>query len=127
MDKKIILIVEDDNELREALKTILEAGCGYKVFDASNGKNAIALLSAKKPHIDAAILDMVMVGHGGTVRDYLKENPQYEQIPIIFHTGLTKEQFDNKILEGAHYVHKEFGKQTGSIAKIIELLKEFLD
>ena len=121
MDKKTVLIVEDNNEIREALKTILETGHGYEVLASPNGASAIATLGFKKPHIDIAILDIVMKGHGGSVKDYLKKNPQYEQVPIIFHTGLTKEGFDNKILEGAHYIHKE----SGSIEKILEILKIF--
>ena len=122
MDKKTIFLVDDNNELREALKIILETTYGYEVIEAFGGANAINILGTRKPHIDAAILDMVMKGHGGSVGDYLKKTPQYKGIPIIYHTGLAKEQFDNRILEGAHYIHKE----AGSIKKIGAVLKEVL-
>ncbi|HIE43358.1 MAG TPA: response regulator [Candidatus Omnitrophica bacterium] len=119
MDKKVVLVVEDNKELREVLKTILETGYGYEVLEATDGATAIGILTGRKPHIDAAILDIVMKGHGGSVRDYLKKMPQYREVPIIYHTGLSKEQFDNRILEGAYYIQKG----EGSIKKIGEILK----
>lgn len=122
MSKKTILLVEDDDIIRLSLKTILEAIPDYKVIESPNGANALALLSSKKPQIDAAVLDIMMTGHGGSVGDYLKKAPQYDNTLIIYHTGLNKNQFNNKILEGALYVNK--GKE--SINKIAEILKEQL-
>lgn len=119
MDKKIILLVEDNNEVRTALKIIMENRYGYDVLEAPDGASAISILTARKPHIDAAILDIMMKGHGGTVRDHLRKTPQYKEIPIIYHTGLTKEQFDNRILEGAHYIHKE-GESIKTIGELLE-------
>lgn len=120
MDKKIVLLVEDDIIIRQALKIMLENRCGYEVIEAANGVSAIEILSKKKPALDAAILDIMMTGHGGSVGDYLKKDPQYDNTLIIYHTGLNKNQFDNKILEGALYVNKG----TDGIKKIEEILKE---
>ena len=122
MDKKTILLVEDDNIVRQSLKMVLETRCGYEVIEAANGISALTILSKKKPSIDAAILDIMMEGHGGSVGNYLKKNPQYENILIIYHSGLGKHQFDNKILEGSLFIHKE----SGSIKKIVETLAEHL-
>ena len=122
MDKKIILLVEDDLVIRQSLKVMLETRCGYEVIEAANGTSAIAILSRDKPVLDAAILDIMMAGQGGSVGDYLKKNPKYDTILIIYYTGLNQSQFDNKILEGALYVHKE----AGSLKKLEEILKEQL-
>ena len=122
MTKKIILLVEDDDIIRRSLKGVIETIPDYEIIEASNGVSAVAILSKRKPSIDAAILDIMMTGHGGSVGDYLKKEPQYDNTLIIYHTGLDKSQFDNKILEGALYIHKE----AGSIKKIVETLKEQL-
>ncbi len=122
MDKKTILLVEDDIVVRQLLKIMLENRCGYEVIEASNGASAIAILSKQKPAIDAAILDILMTGQGGSVGDYLKKNPQYDTILIIYYSGLDKNQFDNRILEGALYVNK----QPGGLKKLEEILKEQL-
>jgi CheY-like chemotaxis protein len=123
MDKKTILLVEDDIIVRQSLKVMLENSCGYEVIETPNGASAIAILSKQKPAINAAILDIMMIaGHGGSVGDYLKKTPPYDTILIIYYTGLNKTQFDNKILEGALYVNK----QTGGLKKIEEILKEQL-
>lgn len=122
MIKKTVLLVDDDELIRQSLKAVLETAYGYEVIEARNGASAIAILSARKPHIDAAILDIVMAGHGGSVRDYLRKIPEYKDILIIYYSGLDKNQFDNKILEGTFYIHKE----TGGIPKIAAILKEQL-
>ena len=122
MDKKIVMLVEDSATIRQLVKEVLETACGYEVLEFPNGALAIIKLGEKKPHIDAAVLDIVMMGHGGSVRDYLKKIPQYKEIPIIYHTSLAKVQFDNRILESAHYVQKS----AGSIRQIAEILKNTL-
>ncbi|NOZ64082.1 MAG: response regulator [Caldiserica bacterium] len=106
MEKKKILLVEDNNDLREVVKMFLE-NMGYEVIPARDGVEALNILRNKKPDIRAAILDMMMRSHGGTVGDFLKNHPTYKEIPIIYHTGLTEEQIDKRFLEGAHYVHKD--------------------
>ena len=106
MDKKIVLLVEDAGTVRAALKEALEKDYNYQVLDFPDGAHAIPKIDKEKPHIDAAVLDIMMLGHGGTIADQLKKTPQYKEIPIIYHTSLTKEMFDNRLLEGAHYVKK---------------------
>lgn len=121
MDKKTILLVEDDTIVRQTLKTMIENDCGYEVIEAPNGASAINILSSKKPKLNAAILDIMMAaGHGGSVGDYLKNHPPYDMLLIIYYTALDKKQFDNKILEGAVYINK----QTGGLKKLEEILKE---
>ena len=99
MSKKTILLVDDDEVIRQGLKAIIETETEYNVIDVSSGSGAIAILSARKPQIDAAILDIVMQGHGGSVGDYLRKTPDYKNTVIIYYSGLDKNQFDNKILE----------------------------
>ena len=119
MCKKTVLLVEDSATVRQAEKKALETKGGYEVLEFPDGATATATLTARKPHIDAAVLDIVMMGHGGSIKDYLRKIPEYKEIPILFHTSLVKEQFDNRILEGAHYVQK--GRD--SIMQVVGILK----
>ncbi len=122
MAEKTILLVEDSQMTREAIKQLLEDVYHFKVLACLDGASAIALLTAKKPHIDGAVLDIMMRGHGGSVRDYLKSLPEYKGIPIIYHTSLTEEQIDSRILVDACYMEK--GKD--SIRKVGDKLWEIL-
>ncbi|GEM_PF-3413049 len=113
-----ILVVEDNAEVREVLKTYLENVLGFEVITASDGVRALQLLRSQKPELKAAILDIMMRSHGGTVADFLKKDPQYKDTVIIYHTALTQEQVDKRILEGAHFVHKG-GDSLKEIAAIL--------
>jgi len=122
MAKKTILVVEDISTIRESLKTALETSFGYEVITALDGANAIAILKTKQPDLDAAVLDIMMRGHGGSVKDYLMRKSKYKDIVIIYHTALDKNQFDNRILEGAYYTQKG----SNSIEVIGALLQKLL-
>jgi DNA-binding response OmpR family regulator len=45
---KSILIIDDDEKMRDALKQYFDES-GYRVIEASNGKNALALLKTIDP------------------------------------------------------------------------------
>jgi CheY-like chemotaxis protein len=61
---KTILIVEDDELVRTAVKSLLES-LGYRVLSAGNGREALEILSQPVP-IDLLFTDVVMPGgmHG---------------------------------------------------------------
>jgi DNA-binding NarL/FixJ family response regulator len=59
---KSILIVEDENDLRDAYTLLFEMK-KYTVFSAVNGKEALSILKNKKP--DYIILDILMPVMGG--------------------------------------------------------------
>ncbi len=57
-----LLIVEDDSEMRDLLRKVLEKE-GFRVSLAGNGHEAIALLS--RNHFDLVVTDMLMPADGG--------------------------------------------------------------
>jgi len=62
MTKQNILVVDDENTIRHALRLTLGAlGCG--VSEAATGEEALALID--KAHYDAVLLDINMPGMGG--------------------------------------------------------------
>ncbi len=84
MSKKV-LIIEDNNEIRENVVEILELA-GYEVFAASNGKAGVEL--ARKNLPDIILCDIMMPeldGYG--VLYLLNKNPQLTTIPFIFLTA----------------------------------------
>jgi CRP-like cAMP-binding protein/AmiR/NasT family two-component response regulator len=82
---KRILLIEDNNEIRENTSEILELD-GYEVLTAENGKIGVELASSAKP--DLIICDIMMpVLDGYSVLYLLSKNPETENIPFIFLTA----------------------------------------
>ena len=55
--KNVILTVDDDNDLREAVRTILEAE-GYAVYDADSAESGLKEYAKCKP--DIVLVDLMM-------------------------------------------------------------------
>ncbi len=84
MSKKV-LIIEDNNDIRENVVEILELA-GYQVFEASNGKQGVDLAIKNIP--DIILCDIMMPeldGYG--VLYMLHKNPETGAIPFIFLTA----------------------------------------
>jgi two-component system OmpR family response regulator len=81
---KRLLIVEDDRDLREALKDLLR-GSGYIVDDCVDGNGALAAVAAHA--FDLAIIDLVLPDINGLalLRSVRKSQPR---LPILVVTGL---------------------------------------
>jgi DNA-binding response OmpR family regulator len=80
-----ILIVDDDPELRAALKLRLRAN-HYETVSASDGYSAIALAQKERPNL--IILDLGLpAGNGFIVLKRLQENDALSHIPVIVLTA----------------------------------------
>lgn len=81
LTKKRILFIEDEEDVRDAVKYILE-GEGYEFFGAANGPEGIAKIS--KYDIDLLLLDICMKGIDGfEVCRAIKSEPSID-LPVIF-------------------------------------------
>ncbi len=88
--KPLILCVDDDGIALSVLLRILEGG-GYRAASAKNGYEAFQQISENRP--DLILLDIKMPGMDGfEVCSRLKANRELEGIPVIFVTGLEKEE-----------------------------------
>ena len=112
--KKRVLVVDDEPDIRLFLKTVLEDN-GFDVDTADNGKHALERIKDCKP--DLIMVDLVMPKMRGiTLLSYLEKNPEWAQIPFIVvtahaHDELGKEDFlklkAEKILTAPHsYIEK---------------------
>lgn len=83
-----ILIIEDDKDMVEALKIILE-GKFYQVEAAFNGKQGLEKIEEDQP--DLVILDLLLPGENGAIICHtLKHSPKYQNIPILVLTALAR-------------------------------------
>lgn len=85
MEKAKILIVDDDPELRRALKIRLRAN-HYDTVQASDGYSAIAVAQKEQP--DLIILDLGLpAGDGFSVLKRLHDSDPLSNIPVIVLTA----------------------------------------
>lgn len=83
---KQVLIVDDDERIREIVHACLEDLAGWKVLAAGSGQ--AALVQAKNEPIDAILLDLSIPDMDGlTIFQKLKADPQTQHIPVIFLTA----------------------------------------
>lgn len=62
--KETILLVDDDDRVREMARQMIEMG-GYKVLPARSGEEALEIYTSKRDEISLVILDLIMPGMGG--------------------------------------------------------------
>lgn len=88
MDKKKILLVDDDIDLIEQIKLLLEAK-GYEIITASNADQGWQLYLREKP--DAAVIDLIMEEHdSGFILSYkIKKDNHGKNIPVFILSSAT--------------------------------------
>jgi two-component system, cell cycle sensor histidine kinase and response regulator CckA len=86
---QLILIVDDEAQIREALRITLEL-YNYRVISAENGLEALKIYTTHKPKISAILIDMIMPMMDGdqTIRELYKINPDNKV--IVFSGTATK-------------------------------------
>ena len=86
MEKRArILLIDDDADVVEATKTILESKL-YEVMVASEGDEGLRKAREKNP--DLILLDVIMpVKDGFTAAEQLKKDPQLSKIPVLMLTA----------------------------------------
>ena len=82
-EKKIVLIVEDDDITRKLL-TIEFKRRGHMVIEYGDAATALAAIQREKPPVDAAVVDLMNIGYGGNLGDFMRKFPEYRDTKIIF-------------------------------------------
>ena len=85
-----ILIIDDDIDLVEVLRIVLESH-GYTVIDAQDGDRGFKLLEKEKPNL--VILDVMMrtEDEGFIIAKKIRNTPVVANIPIIMLTAVTQQ------------------------------------
>ena len=82
---KTVLIVEDEEAVRELEKFILEQ-VGYDVMEARDGLEGLTKAEFRRP--DLILLDLMMPDvSGGRMFDEMRRHPATSGIPIVVVTG----------------------------------------
>ena len=119
---KKILIVDDEQDIVESLKFVLE-GCNYYCYCAYNGEDGLNLAREIEP--DLIILDVMMPRiNGYKISRLLKFDKKYQNIPILMITARSQEE-DKLIGEetGAYeYITKPF-----DLDDVLNTVKKYLE
>lgn len=104
-----ILLVDDEPDIRRIAELSLQAEPTWQVTLAESGAEAIALAVSHMP--DVILMDMMMPGMDGlTALRKLRENPDLEDVPVIFMTAkVQRDEVERYTTAGAKGVlHKPF-------------------
>ncbi len=92
-----ILIVEDEPVLREMASDILK-NCGYKILEASSGRDALEVWQRRNGSIDLLLTDMVMPEGVSGVDLSEKLLAAQPDLKIIFTSGYTADEVSPEVL-----------------------------
>ena len=112
MSQPMILVVEDEADIRELVRTVLE-GAGYPVRVAGNGETALREVRTDPP--GALLLDLMLPGVDGLeVCRRLRAQPDTAELPILM---LTARGEESDIVAGLNlgaddYVTKPFSPRV---------------
>jgi CheY-like chemotaxis protein len=83
---KRVLIVDDEDDIREVAALSLEATSDWTILTASSGQDGLEKAAAEKP--DAILMDVMMPGMDGpTTFKQLQLNPLTARIPVVLLTA----------------------------------------
>ena len=93
-----ILIIDDEDDIREVAALSLEATAGWQILTASSGAEGIDIASAEQP--DAILMDVMMPEvDGPTTFGKMQQNPTIADIPVLLLTakvqGVDQRRFAN--------------------------------
>ena len=116
-----IMIVDDDPDLRQALRVRLRAN-NYDTVNAVDGYSAIAL--AYKEHPDMIILDLGLpAGDGFVVLDRLQKDDKLSTIPVIVLTARDPQSSERRALQAGAAA---FFQKPADNAELLEIIRATL-
>lgn len=98
-----ILIIDDEDDIREVAALSLEATAGWHVLTASSGPKGMEVAAAERP--DAILMDVMMPEvDGPTTFRLMQQNPAIAHIPVLLLTakvqGADQRRFANLGVNG---------------------------
>jgi DNA-binding response OmpR family regulator len=108
-DTKLILVVDDDQELSDGLRVVLEKQ-GHKVIQARDGQQAKNLVYQHRP--DLVILDMMMPRMGGyPVLEHFRGKPDAPPIIMMTANEGSRHKAYAEYLGVVDYIRKPFAME----------------
>jgi two-component system, cell cycle response regulator DivK len=119
---KRILVVEDQEDLREVLRTLL-TGSGYEMLEAADGRAGVEKAKAERPDLILMGIQMpVLNGYDATQQ--IKAEPNLKATPIIAVSSFAMKGDEEKARASGcdSYVTKPY-----SPMQLLRLIKGYLD
>jgi len=127
MNKKTILVIDDDIDLVEIIRVTLE-NQGYGVIDAQNGERGLKRAQEDKP--DLILLDVMMgtVDEGFQVAYQLRDGADTKDIPILMLTAVADQTgFEFNPKKDADFLPvNEFLEKPLSPRKLVDMVRKHL-
>jgi DNA-binding response OmpR family regulator len=121
MNNPKIMIVDDDPDLRHALRLRLRAN-HYDTVSAADGYSAIAV--AYKEHPDLIVLDLGLpAGDGFTVLGRLQDDDKLSDIPVIVLTARDPQNSEQRALQAGATA---FFQKPADNVQLLELIRATL-
>ena len=117
--QKLILVVDDEPDLRDILQCNLEAA-GYEVDTAASAEEALPLMSGNP---DLLLLDVMMGGMSGFALAKLLREEQGVKVPIIF---LTAKDTEDDLLPGFSVGADDYISKPFSLQEVLARVKAVL-
>jgi CheY-like chemotaxis protein len=110
-EDRTVLIVEDDQDIRDTMAAVLEAQ-GFEVDVAGNGADALeALRAGRRP--DVILLDLMMpVMDGWQFRAEQQKDPALADIPVVLVSAFAPVSHHARELGATAYLQKPFDLDT---------------
>ena len=121
--KETILVVEDEPVLRDMAHVILE-DCGYQVFEAGSGVEALQVWQRHPDAIDLVLTDVVMPEGMSGMELAQKLLPVKPSLKIIFASGYSMDELDTEFIRQGHALFLQKPYTHVSLAKAV---RECLD
>ena len=121
MDKKTIVLVEDEEHVRQMVSKMLSKS-GYSVQEAVDGLDGLRKIDAQKP--DLIIADVMMPNLDGLLLiKALKDHHDTKTVPVIFLTakGDTRSMIEGINAGAKYYVTKPF-QMDDLLSKVSKIL-----
>src|ERR1700722_11640136 len=85
---RLILIIDDEDDIREVAALSLEATAGWQIITASSGADGIRALTEAKRRPSAILMDVMMPGMDGpTTFRQMQLDPAVSGIPVLLLTA----------------------------------------
>lgn len=121
--KGTILVIDDEEVMRELSRDILEA-FDFEVLLAIHGNEGVRIFNEHRDRIDLVVLDMIMPVKGGrqTFREIRSIRPD---VKVLLCSGYAEEKYFHELLEAGNtgFLQKPF-QNTELLGRIEELLSE---
>ena len=126
-DKRLVLVVDDDPDLVEAVSMKLESE-NFRIAKAYDGIQAWEKIKEEKPAL--VILDVMMPKKNGyQVCEEIKQDPQYKDITVVLLTAV------GSAVTSTNYTHRggrttladDYIPKPIDLDRLMEIVQDYLD